>query len=87
MTSTDALSHVNGIRRRIPSAGPSGRQTVTKIRSPPMIQEQHLSSGSESDISDNIDKKVNVPGEYDPTQYENLDVNSEIKELFQYITK
>lgn len=81
---SDAFSHVNGIRQRIASAGPSGRQTVTKMRSPLSLEHQELSSDSESEISE---RKRNIPGEYDANQYQDLDVNNEIKDLFQYIIK
>ncbi|KAI4458496.1 hypothetical protein MML48_7g00013373 [Holotrichia oblita] len=81
---SDGFSHVNGIRQRIASAGPSGRQTVTKMRSPLSLEHQELSSDSESEISE---KKPNIPGEYDPNQFQDLDVSNEIKDLFQYITK
>ncbi|KRT80476.1 hypothetical protein AMK59_7003, partial [Oryctes borbonicus] len=43
-----------------------------------------LSSESDSDISE---KKSNIPGEYDPNCYQDLDVTNEIKDLFQYIVK
>ncbi|EEZ97358.1 intraflagellar transport protein 46 homolog [Tribolium castaneum] len=64
---------------KIPSAGPSGRQTV--LRKP-----TGLSSDSEDD-SDEEKTKDAIPGEYDPKEYENLDVSPEIKDIFQYITK
>ncbi|XP_017786626.1 PREDICTED: intraflagellar transport protein 46 homolog [Nicrophorus vespilloides] len=71
-------------------AGPSsGRQTVTKIRPPQLAQ---LSSESESEDSDLIERRSSpkssiLVGEYDPKSYDHLDVNADIKELFQYITK
>lgn len=82
------MSHVNGIRQRIPSAGPSGRQTVTKLRSPTVEEQQiPISSDSESEMSDDHKKNKIIPGEYDPDEYQDLDVSNEIKDLFQYITK
>lgn len=45
-------------------------------------------TSSESEDSDNDEKgKVVIPGEYDPKIYENLDVDEETKEMFQYILK
>lgn len=40
----------------------------------------------DSDL-DEEKNKIEIPGEYDPKKYENLDVNNEIKEIFQFITK
>ncbi|KAL3277173.1 hypothetical protein HHI36_012524 [Cryptolaemus montrouzieri] len=48
------------------------------------------SSDSEAEDSDNeeMEKKlIKVPNEYNPTLYQNLDVEEEVKELFQYIVK
>ncbi|XP_063912910.1 intraflagellar transport protein 46 homolog [Zophobas morio] len=75
------------IPSKIPSAGPSGRQTV--LRAAHLSSKTRLSSDSDLDDSDLDDDKPKtaIPGEYDPKQYENLDVNPEIKEIFQYITK
>ncbi|XP_044262242.1 intraflagellar transport protein 46 homolog [Tribolium madens] len=63
---------------KIPNAGPSGRQTV--------LRKTGLSSDSDDD-SDEEKIKDAIPGEYDPKEYENLDVGAEIKDIFQYITK
>lgn len=62
---------------------------MIRNRSPLKDKLQHLSSESESDLSDNDEEKQEnkVPGEYDPTAYENLLVDDEIKDLFQYIVK
>ncbi|RZC39347.1 intraflagellar transport protein 46 -like, partial [Asbolus verrucosus] len=70
---------------KIPSAGPSGRHTV--LRSKPT--KNRMSSDSDLDDSDVDDdkNKNSVPGEYDAKQFEHLDVNSETREVFQYITK
>lgn len=73
------------------SASPiiSGRKTVVRNRSPLKDKLQHLSSGSESELSENDEEKQDnkMPGEYDPSLYENLQVDDEIKDLFQYIVK
>lgn len=63
---------------KIPSAGPSGRQTV--------LRKTGLSSDSDDDSDEDKTKNI-IPGEYDPKEYEMLDVTSEIKDVFQYITK
>lgn len=49
---------------------------------------QNLSDSDESDEMGITRKKKNaVVGEYDASQYDNLEVNDEITEIFQYITK
>ncbi|XP_025837030.1 intraflagellar transport protein 46 homolog isoform X2 [Agrilus planipennis] len=50
------------------------------------IEGTFTDSDSESENLARLDKKP-IPGQYDPQTYEYLEVNSEIKELFQYITK
>ncbi|GJQ88333.1 hypothetical protein Trydic_g3809 [Trypoxylus dichotomus] len=80
----DTLSHVNGIRQRMQSAGPSGKQAGGGIELPFPHERQLSSSESDSDISE---KKSNIPGEYDPNCYQDLNVTNEIKDLFQYIVK
>ncbi|XP_022904179.2 intraflagellar transport protein 46 homolog [Onthophagus taurus] len=70
---TDALSHVNGIRQKITSAGPSSDRKSSNLSS---------DSDSESD-----EKKKNLPGEYDPKNFDDLDVNEEVRDLFQFIIK
>lgn len=49
------------------------------------------SSESETDSDDEVmimePSRGPLPGEYDPEQYNNLQVGEEIRELFQYITK
>lgn len=42
--------------------------------------------GSDSEDSEN-DRPKKISGEYDPKLYEHLEVDEEIKEIFQYITK
>ncbi|KAF7268754.1 intraflagellar transport 46 [Rhynchophorus ferrugineus] len=49
-------------------------------------RDRNISNSSESDESEN-DGQNKVTGEYDPNQFENLEVDAEIKELFQYIQK
>lgn len=69
----------------IPSASFSGRQAVLRRRS---TNDKKGIASSESDDSDNDEKgKMVIPGEYDPKIYENLDVDEETKEMFQYILK
>ncbi|KAJ8976943.1 hypothetical protein NQ317_010139 [Molorchus minor] len=65
-------------------AGPTGRQTV--IRKKASNDRKFKEISSDSDDTDIDEKgKVVIPGEYDPEHYENLDVDGEIKECFQYI--
>lgn len=72
--------------------GPSKENTSEQrpksgIRKPPMLS----TSESESDSDDGLmimdQNRGPLPGEYDPEKYNDLQVNEEIKELFQYITK
>ncbi|KAF2904800.1 hypothetical protein ILUMI_01365 [Ignelater luminosus] len=77
---------------KAPSAGPSNRQSATRIKSPRLREKQErMSSVSDSDESDEMGitkkKKSSIPGEYDPAQYQHLEVNEDIKEIFQYIVK
>jgi len=46
-------------------------------------------SGDETDDSDSSDEdnEIGLEGAYDPADYQNLEVNQEIKELFQYIVR
>ncbi|XP_013075673.1 intraflagellar transport protein 46 homolog isoform X3 [Biomphalaria glabrata] len=41
----------------------------------------------EDDDDDDDEDRPHIEGAYDPTDYENLSVSAEIKELFQYITR
>lgn len=41
----------------------------------------------DDDDDDDKDAGVVIPGAYNPADYANLDVTSEIKELFKYITR
>ncbi|XP_018574159.1 intraflagellar transport protein 46 homolog [Anoplophora glabripennis] len=69
----------------ISSASFSGRQTVLR-RKPAGDKKSIISSDSED--SDNEEKgKTIIPGEYDPKMYDNLDIDEETRELFQYILK
>ncbi|XP_057659278.1 intraflagellar transport protein 46 homolog [Diorhabda carinulata] len=65
----------------------SGRQTaVLKRRTITEPRIEHLLS--DSDESDNDERKnVSIPGEYDPKMYENLIVDPDTKEIFQYISR
>lgn len=79
---------------RPPSAGPSssGYRSSARPQSPNSLnitKSQNIQQDSDSDDSNDETKtgRVPVPGEYDPTAYESLIVNDEIKELFQYIRK
>lgn len=49
-------------------------------------RDRNISNSSESDESENSGKNK-IAGEYDPNQFEHLEVDAEIKELFQYIQK
>lgn len=71
---------------KLPSAGPSNPNRAVKRQDP------HESlSDSESDDSDDMGRSkkndVTPPGEYDPAQYNDLDVSDDIREQFQFITK
>lgn len=76
---------------KAPSAGPSNQQSTTRVKSPRPREKQRMPSVSDSDESDEMGitkkKKSSIPGEYDPAQYEHLEVNEDIKEMFQYIVK
>ncbi|XP_068912611.1 intraflagellar transport protein 46 homolog isoform X1 [Tenebrio molitor] len=81
----DEMPHPDKQLSKLASPGPSGRQTVVRTRP---LNKSRLSSESDLDESDDDDKtKGTIPGEYDAKQYEDLDVNSDTKEVFQYITK
>lgn len=75
------------------SAGPSAGQSAVTSRSPVFLDLQKppqnlVPVDTDSDESDEIKlNKLNIPGEYDASQFDNLIVNDEIKDLFQYITK
>lgn len=78
---------------RPPSAGPSTNQSAVASRSPAFLDLQKppqnlVPVDTDSDESDEMKlNKLSIPGEYDASQFENLNVNGEIKDLFQYITK
>ncbi|KAJ8945819.1 hypothetical protein NQ314_009041 [Rhamnusium bicolor] len=72
---------------KIPSAGPSGRQTVLKKKLTSNEKLGQMSSESEDSDNEQEKGKFIVPGEYDPKMYENLDVDDDAKEIFQYILK
>nr|CAI5849817.1 unnamed protein product [Callosobruchus analis] len=75
-------------KARVSSAGPSGRQKQA-LKKAPSTEEKLPDLSSESDDSENDrDKgKFTVPGEYDPKMYENLDVDDDIKDVFQFIQR
>ena len=50
-----------------------------------MEQQPQTQKAAEDDDDDEDEKEV--PGAYNPTQYANLPVSSEIKELFEYIQR
>lgn len=65
-----------------------------KLQQLPNSPTSKLSShkGTESDSEDSSgddddNRRLRIPGEYDPRLYEDLDVDDEIREIFQYITK
>lgn len=71
----------NHLLSKLSSAGPSGTSKRNKIK-------KSLSSESDLEDSDADDELKNkIPGQYNPKDYDNLDVSPEIKEIFQYITK
>ncbi|CAH0552958.1 unnamed protein product [Brassicogethes aeneus] len=70
----------HGINKDIPQSSTSKEN----VKSPHKVEKlAHLSSDSDADDDD---KKI-VPGQYDPKEFENLNVDVEIQEIFQYITK
>lgn len=78
---------------RPPSAGPSSANHA-RPKSPTIMnmqksQHDHIPTDTDSDDSDDHKRETQIPivGEYDPTAYENLIVNDDVKELFQFITK
>ena len=52
----------------------------------PMPMQQKTSGGADDDDEDGDDDKE-VPGTYNPVDYANLQVSSEIKDLFEYIQR
>lgn len=50
------------------------------------VPKQNQAVLNDSEESDE-DKNPEIPGEYDPKLYENLDIDSEGKVVLQYITK
>lgn len=64
--------------RRKSSAGPSGRSKMLANKQ---------SNSSDSDVSDSERNPKKLAGEYDPRQFENLQVDAEIAEVFEYITR
>lgn len=51
-----------------------------------MPMQQKTSGGADDDDEDGDDDKE-VPGTYNPVDYANLQVSSEIKDLFEYIQR
>lgn len=71
---------------KLPSAGPSGRQTV--LRRTVANTDKVINSSSDSDESEKEDRiKSTLLSSYDPKKFEHLDVDDEIREIFQYILK
>ncbi|XP_023011736.2 intraflagellar transport 46 [Leptinotarsa decemlineata] len=71
---------------KLPSAGPSGRPTaVPRQKTRNEMKILHISSDSED--SENEDRKLVIPGEYDPKLHENLEVDEDAKDMFQFILK
>lgn len=72
--------------KKLPSAGPSKRNRILSPKPKP----ESLSE-SDSDDSDEIGgskkNEISPPGEYNPSQYNDLDVGDDITEQFQFITK
>lgn len=65
----------------------SGRQTAV-LRRRTLNEPKIAHLLSDSDDSDNEDKaELPVPGEYNPKDYENLEVDDETKDLFQLISR
>lgn len=102
MQMQDKQSHIMALKQtRIPSPGPgpSGRKTVTRLNPPPINQRDIGISSEDSDDSDrserankginngNNGKSGPTPGEYDPEQFTHLNVNEDVHEVLQYITK
>nr|CAH7713698.1 unnamed protein product [Callosobruchus chinensis] len=83
-----APSELERKKSRVSSAGPSGRQKQA-LKKAPSTEEKlpHLSSESDDSDNDHDKGKFTVPGEYDPKLYENLDVDDDIKDVFQFIQR
>lgn len=84
------------LKSKLPSAGPSKHSiesTTERVKSPRVLNHHRQTSVTESESEDSDEfgaskkKKNIVPGEYDASQYDTLDVNEDIKEQFQYIIK
>lgn len=86
---------MTNIRNTSSKPGPSKENRTLEnrpksgIRS--MVKNKISSSESDTDSDDGVmimePSRGPLPGEYDPEQYNNLQVGEDIKELFQYITK
>ncbi|CAH1983267.1 unnamed protein product [Acanthoscelides obtectus] len=76
-------------KSRVSSAGPSGRPRQGSLKKTPSTEEKlpHLSSDSDDSDNDPDKGKFTVPGEYDPKLYENLEVDEEVKDVFQFIQR
>ena len=53
----------------------------------PMASRPAVKKDDDDDDDEDKDTGVAIPGAYNPADYANLDVTSEIKELFKYITR
>lgn len=58
------------------------KSTLTKV-----IRKNSSGSEEEESKMDEINKSIKMPNEYNPSLYKTLDVDDEVRELFQYIVK
>lgn len=66
----------------LPPDAPVRKSALTKV-----IRKNSSGSEEEESRNDEISKNIKIPNEYNPSLYQNLDVDDDIRELFQYIVK
>ncbi|XP_044756841.1 intraflagellar transport protein 46 homolog isoform X2 [Coccinella septempunctata] len=67
----------------IPSDGLLRKSTLTKV----MTKNSSGSDEDEESAMEEIHRSIRIPNEYNPSLYQDLDVDDEVRELFQYIVK
>lgn len=72
--------------KKLPSAGPSNRNRINSPEPKPESLSES-DSGDSDEIEGSKKNGISPPGEYEPSQYNDLDVGDDIKEQFQFITK
>jgi hypothetical protein len=73
----------------------SGDENKQQEEEPPIQEQKRAAAGNQKaaalqkkdDSDDEGKKSFKIPGIYDPADYSNLNVSTEITELFKYITR